>query len=158
MNGGLECVHFLYMLTLRWNYPCRCMLGGSTGLTYRQVSGRIQEDDKQRGRQAVVGLTAISFDAHQRLRWKEIEMKSILGGFMGRSSHAQAGWRLSNHTFTLVDYIRKLCCAVYPTQSEDLGILITNRVFVKMNKQLNIYFLDEKGPSYRRMGKKDGFV
>lgn len=42
------------------------------GPTYGQVSGWIQEDDQQRGRQAVVGFGAVSLDAHQRL-WLETE-------------------------------------------------------------------------------------
>lgn len=49
----------------------RCMLG-SWNWTYRQVSGWIQEDDQQRGRQAVAGLGAVGFDADQCL-WLERE-------------------------------------------------------------------------------------
>lgn len=59
-----------YLLTLGC---CRCMLGGRTRATYRQVSGWIQEDDEQRRREAVVGLTAVGFDAHQRLWGKKKE-------------------------------------------------------------------------------------
>lgn len=45
--------------------------------THRQVSGRIQEDDEQRRRQTVVGLTAIGLDVGQHLREEEEEVKEV---------------------------------------------------------------------------------